>query len=220
MQGMKNRRAFTLIEVVIVVGIVAVMTSLVWGTFARTFKAKEIIQDANQRYHAVRVVLDRMAMDITNAFVAPYKINSNTGTIFKGEESSPIAKLTMSTFSHIRMIRNSKECEQTVVAYYGRPHEKHTRFHKLFRREKKRLDEKPEQGGVGYVLLDRVLKLEFKYWKAKQQEWSGDWDTTKVESGHQPPPMVEIRLTIEDERGKELTLITRASPAMDRAVGQ
>jgi hypothetical protein len=48
---------------------VAIMGTLTWGAIARSFDAYETVTEIDQRYHNVRVALNRMAREISMAFL-------------------------------------------------------------------------------------------------------------------------------------------------------
>ena len=67
---------FTLLEVMLAIGILGFLTTIMWGSFSQTVKNKRAIEAAQDRLHTVRVALLRMAREIEMAYISD---NENTG---------------------------------------------------------------------------------------------------------------------------------------------
>jgi general secretion pathway protein J len=57
MNGAGKKFGFTLVEVMIALTIVAIIASLIYGSFARTFDVREQVGQSLERYHSMRVAL-------------------------------------------------------------------------------------------------------------------------------------------------------------------
>lgn len=204
---------FTLLEILISIVLLALIGLVSADTVFRAHQTKTLVTDINDRYHSARVVLDRMSRELASAYIAkplPGPDQSRLPqTLFQAKDETPVSQLIFSSFSHVRLVRNAKESDQAVITYYGKPNRKNSRVYRLFRRHKTHIDGKPEEGGVAYELLDNVVKLEFRYWDKQKTEWVREWDTLKVEHRNRLPPMVQIKLVIEDAKGKDVEFITR-----------
>lgn len=204
----------SLMEILVSIFLLAMIGLATADTVWRSHRIRQSLQQINDAYHSARVVLDRMARELATAYIAkplPGPEQSKVPqTLFKAREESPINRLTFSSFSHIRTVRNARESDQHIVTYYGKPHPKRSGVYRLFRRTKTFIDGKPEEGGIAYELLDNVVSLEFKYWDRRKTDWQKEWDTTRIEYGNRLPPMVEIKLVIRDANDQNLTFLTRA----------
>jgi len=216
-----RRRAqggMSLLEIMVSVFLFSMMGFLVSGIVIRSHNTKELLSNMNDRYHGVRVVLDRMSRELTMAFITQRVTTGDlsriTKTRFLGKDESPINTLTFTSFSHIRVVRNSKESDQNVVSYYGKAHPRKTGVYRLFRREKVVIDAKPSEGGLSDELLDNVTKLEIKYWDKQKRDWVVEWDTDKIERGSRLPTLIQIKLTVQDQNKKKVSFMTRVKVFM------
>src|SRR5881394_3951047 len=75
--GARAAAGFTLIEVMLVLGIIAFIFALMWGSFSQALRSKKQVEAAQERTHTVRVALLRMAREIEMAFLS----QNNTVTI-------------------------------------------------------------------------------------------------------------------------------------------
>jgi general secretion pathway protein J len=216
---MKRRgesRGLTLIELLIAVAITAIIGTLVYGSFDRTYQSREFVLRAQERYHTARLALERMSREVASAFVYDCrKLDSPTGeqrqqTLFKVEPEGKVSRMTFTSFSHLRLFRDVRESDQNVVSYYGKPDRRQGRQLNLMRREKTRIDERPEEGGREQVLCPDVLSLQIELWDENKQDWVESWDCSQVERLNTLPRMVRFTLTVLDEYGKELPLRTIA----------
>lgn len=200
----------TLLEVLVAVSIMAVMASLVYGSARRQMEARELAGRIEEKYSMVRLTLSRMSREISMAFLSNHiSLDKRTQTIFKGVNESPINRLTFSSFSHQRLRSDVHESDQNVITYYGKQDKENSSLMNIMRFEKKMIDDKPEEFGEGEVLARGVLGLRFRYYDEEKKEWVDSWDTMGIERGNKLPRYVEIRLTILDENGKELTFVTK-----------
>ncbi len=205
---------FTLAEILIAVAILAIVSSLVYGSFARTFEARDFVGQVQERYHNVRSALERMSREISMAFIYECReLDTPTGerrmwTVFKVEREGKVDRMTFSSFSHLRLVRDVNESDQNIISYYGEDDPDEPALTNLIRREKVRFDGEPEEGGVPMVLCHDVDSLHFELWDETKEEWVEEWDCTQVERQNQIPKLVRITLTITNEHGEEMPFST------------
>ncbi|MBI5526521.1 MAG: hypothetical protein HY897_09310 [Deltaproteobacteria bacterium] len=211
-----------LIEVLVAMGILSLITMLIYGSISRSLEARELAERIENRYANARVSMSRMAREISMAYLSVHvSQDKRTQTLFKGKSESPIDRLLFSSMAHMRLARNSHESDLAYVTYFGETSKDYSGRYNLMRREKPMrpsLDDKPEdeKGGVADVLAEDVVGLDLTYWDDQQREWLDEWDTTGVEKGNRLPRLVKITLTVLDEAGKEMTFTTKTRVFMDK----
>src|SRR5690606_22842594 len=57
-------RGFTLMELMISIGILAIIAGLVYGSFSPIWQAREEVEAQADRYHAIRLAMERMRRDL------------------------------------------------------------------------------------------------------------------------------------------------------------
>ncbi|SET57077.1 type II secretion system protein GspJ [Stigmatella erecta] len=207
-------RGFTLMEVMVAVGILGIIGSMVAVAFQTGFTAKQVVEDEAEHYRMVRIALNRMAREVGSAFVSDrydpkrYRDANDRPTNFVGEED----RLLFTTFSHQRLYTDSKESDQAVVEYFvENSTEKEARGRQdLKRRVNPNIGDRMDRGGTTDVLFEGVKKVEFAYWDAERKEWEDEWDTRRNERKSLLPTRVRITLTAMDENGKEARYTTQA----------
>jgi general secretion pathway protein J len=217
MGRLRSRQGFTLAEILIAVAILAIVSTLIYGSFARTFETREFVGRIQERYHSVRTALDRMAREISMAFIYDCReLDTPTGerrmwTIFKVERTGKIDRLVFSSFSHMRLVRDVNQSDQNVLAYYGEEDSDEPGVTNLMRREKLRVDGEPERGGEALEMCHDVSSLHFELWDEVKKEWVEEWDCSQIERQNQLPNLVRITLTVVNEFGEEMpfTTVTR-----------
>jgi general secretion pathway protein J len=203
MRAPVSNRGMTMIEVLVAMAIVTMMMLGVWRSFSATVTATEMTTDIQERYSTVRNAMDRMAAEISTAYLS---FNRNPAeprffTFFEGRQEGRADSVTFSSFGHLRVRRDANESDQTVIQYFlEQDPDDSSRTH-LYRRETKRLTgDRPEdlrRFAPAYVLCEDVESLEFEYWDPTRLEWLEEWRTTVTEG--QPdrlPPRVRIKLGI------------------------
>ena len=220
----RGRAGFSLLEVLVSVVILSFMGMLMYEGISQASEAKEETEISLDRLATVRVALSKMVRDLSMAFLSKHKdpaMGEKPRTLFKGARD----KVAFTSLSHTRLVKNSKESDQCEISYWVKRSPR-TRGDAIWRRESRRIDEKPLQGGPTMALIDEVVKFQLHYWDAggvttagapntggtcTDDCWKDKWDTTQLDG--QPlrlPQRVRIRLTIKDEWGRDEKYETQA----------
>ena len=208
-----KRRGFTLMEVALAIAIVAIMGTLTWGSIARSFDAYETVTDIDQRYHNVRVALNRMSREIAMAFLTQPSRDLGPEQMWKtqfiGKGSGDFFELSFTSFAHEVMREDAKESDQCELTYYVGRDDDDRDTKNLMRRLDPRIDREPDKGGRSSVLAANVKGFKLRFFDPKDDEWRDEWDSTKPDNALRLPTVVEITLVVEDERKKDLSFVTR-----------
>jgi general secretion pathway protein J len=192
-------------EVMVAVGITALMGAAIAGAFQSTFTAKDTIEADADHYRQIRVAMNRMAREIGAAFVSDrydnkrYRDRNDRPTNFIGERD----QLTFSAFAHQRLYSETKETDQVVIEYVVKPSQEERGRQDLVRRANPLLEGPLDRGGSEDVLFEGIKRVEFAYWDSEREEWEDAWDTRRNEFGDKLPTRVRITLVAVDETGKE-----------------
>ncbi|MGF1510242.1 MAG: type II secretion system protein GspJ [Myxococcota bacterium] len=219
----RHVRGLTLMEIALAIAILAMMATLTWGGVARMFDAYETVTDVDRRYHEIRVAMNRMARELSMAFLTSNRRHRGQErvwqTIFRADRSATFYELHFTSLAHDILRQDAKESDQCEISYFGRPDPEVQGQTNLVRREDPRPDREPEEGGQEYVLAEKVTRFQLRFWDDRQQDWTEEWDTQKVDYRGRLPSVVEIRLMTEDENGRELTFVTKTRINLDRELG-
>ncbi|MGE3974503.1 MAG: type II secretion system protein GspJ [Bdellovibrionales bacterium] len=128
-------------------------------------------------------------------------------TQFLGTDQS----MHFTTLSHIRLMQDSPESEQSEVGYYlevCKPRNSDKEAMCLWRRSSPYIDKEVDKGGASTVLLENVKTFKLKYFGEDKLDWVSTWKSTQgmdEAATDKFPLAVELTLTAEDQ-GKESTL--------------
>ncbi|MDB4970126.1 MAG: putative ral secretion pathway protein [Myxococcales bacterium] len=219
-RGITTRaRGFTLIEVMVAVAILAIVTTLTWGSFKQTFSTKAQVEAQAGRYRTVRLALDRLARELSMAYISQNEDTSQPErrTRFVGKRRSDVDEIMFSYLGHQRLYQDANEADTALVGYYSARDRDDSRKTNLMRRETRRLSNYKidEQPGEADIVCDDVIRLKLDYWDARDKQWREEWVTTAADG--QPdrlPSKVRITLTVRDERGKEVPFQTEVRLVM------
>jgi general secretion pathway protein J len=235
-RGSGGTRAFTLLEVLVAVGLLAMVSLLMYEAIRLTFRAREEIGRVEELSHSAQVALRRLSSDISMAYLSNH-VNPNnptTTTLFVGKGDS----LLFSYMGHERRRRGSRESDQGVVEY--RLERDRDGSRSLMRREKSTPDTEPGSGGVKETLVSGIKEFRLLYWDAKGEDWKDDWRAEMEDAGRsgiagsldprlapagsalmkaeqdrmleefQLPSRVYVRMVLEDVAGNEFPFETQA----------
>jgi general secretion pathway protein J len=224
------RRAFTLIEVMIAIAILAGIALSIYGAFSGMRRSKEGIERLNDRHREGRLAMSRMVRELQSAYLSAHEpiapVQAVQKTAFIGSNGSPGDRIDFVTFSHRRLLEDSKETDQAEVSYFtGTDLEKTGRVN-LLRRVSSEIDLLPDEGGKVEVLATDVDLFEVEYLDAVTGQWQDRWDTTQAtEQGGRLPLQVRLTLVLnggarhasEREMGT-IRLVTKVALPMTKAL--
>jgi len=224
----RHDRGFTLVEVMIAIALLALVSTAMITAFTTSFETKRRVTAVNERYHEGRQTATRMARELRMAFLRPEvpeelrEEDPMMLTRFEGRED----QIHFATTSHLRIHAGSKESDQSEVAYYLGRSDRDSGYEgrTLFRRESKRVDNRPDRGGYIYPVVSGVKELKFEYWDDNGGLGDDNWRRTW--SSHDDPkePLLpaRIRVTLELESpidgGPPIRFVTQAAPRLRRPI--
>lgn len=196
---------FSIFEILISVGLLAVMVAMIGQAMLGTLNSKDNIEESAAFFQTVYGGLNRMWDDFNMAFVASESFYGQQNYYFTGFKAEG-ESAHFSTMSHIHYVKNLQDTDQVHVGYYLKKNESGNLS--LMRRETDHLVEDLEKGGKSFVLIPDVSSLEFEYYDSNKKDWSKKWDTTSVSYAGRLPRLVKIKLEVlgrykrdeEDER--------------------
>lgn len=207
------RPGFTMMEVMVAIGITAFIGLTIGVTFNSTIVNKEVIESQSERYRMLRAAMSRMTREIGAAYVSDrydpkrYRDAFDRPTNFIGARD----KLLFTSLAHQRLYADAKESDQMVVEYSVKtsPDRKAKGRQDLVRREKALIEERMDRGGTEDVLFENAKKIEFEFWNSEKKAWENEWDTRRSERKSILPTRVRITLYATDETGKEVKYSTQ-----------
>jgi general secretion pathway protein J len=213
---------FTLLEILLALGILAFLTTIMWGAFSQTATNKRALEAAQDRLHTVRVALMRMAREIEMAYLSGSEntVIADRRTFLTASSHGDVDELTFSSFAHQRLRADLAEGDTALISYFGQRDPDDRRILNLMRRETRRLQaEDPKTiAGEAYVLCPDVARVKFSFYDYKKKEWQNDWTTLNASGNQYLPTHVRITLTVVDERGHEASYSTDARVQMTERV--
>jgi prepilin-type N-terminal cleavage/methylation domain-containing protein len=200
---------FTLLEVMIAIGILATILVILFGTYSAAVDRAARTRDLSQVYHEARVLLQLMANDLRSAYVkeateqaqqALQQANARPIT-FIGEdrtESNQPAD-TLDFFTVLPTQRpDVPDTEMCHVTYSIEPVNEPPHSRALFRRVNCSMDPQASDQDHLYLLTGLAHGLNFKYYDEQGTEYV-DWNSRQPRGGKRMPARVKITLVLADQ---------------------
>ena len=194
-------RGFTLIEILLAIAIAAVVVTVVNTTFFESHRIVEQVDDQTRTYQMARTALDRLARDLSCAYVPlarPFDETDFETYGFDGQHATDQTNATdRLSFSTAATLGFGQSYGTARVAYFLKPMDDSQELYYLMRREYDRPSADTEQNGSLMELAENVVSLQITYLEtsgSEQESWS-------LESKLRLPPQVRIKLTVRN--GKE-----------------
>ncbi len=200
-----GRRGFTLIELLVAIGVLSMISILIYSAFAGMRRSKEGIQRLGDRYREGRMAMARISRELRSAYVSmqvPIDMSIQVvKTSFVGKRGSPADRIDFNSFANVRVDRDAKESDQCEISYYGESDKKKQSTTNLVRRISTRLDLKPESGGRVEVLATDIDLFNLTYLDPMTGQWVETWDTTAATGQYNRLPLqVRVILVLNEGR--------------------
>lgn len=188
-------RGFTLIEVLVALGILAVVMAIVGATFAGALRVQEAADRRTEVTHAARTALDRVSQDLASAF--PKKGEGPGGLVLEDRELDGVAadRLTFATFGRPIGGVADRASDQALIEYELVVSDDR-RERRLVRRQVSPPDQEALAKAPADVLAERVVAFDVKLFDASSKAWKAEWrEAAKL------PQAAEITLRIASDGG-------------------
>jgi general secretion pathway protein J len=204
------RRGFSLLEVMVACGLLALVGSVLYTSLSSSIDAKEMVEGTSNRFHLARQAMSRMVDEVSMAYLSTHHNMSDPRTMtgFKGERD----RMRFTAFGYTSRVEDDKRSESREVAYFLGTDDR-TRSRALIRREQPNLDLELDEGGREQTLLPYVSELAFEYWDPLSEEWKENWDSEESAFLNRMPSRVRIVFVakMDDEHaGLEQRFMTQA----------
>jgi general secretion pathway protein J len=208
-----HARGFTLIELLIAVGVLAMVSMLLYGAFDGLERTKAGVTRLTDRYHEGRSALQRVAYELSGAYISAHAPPDQNlvavRTAFIGVRDTPAARVDFNCFCNRRFDKDAKESDQAEISFFGSPNPDGSGEIDLARRISPHLDLEPEHGGRVEVLASNLDLFELEYLDAATGEWTEKWDSTQA-LGQQNKLPLQVRILLMLKEG------ARSSPERSR----
>lgn len=212
-------RGITLLEVLVAIGILSLISTLVYGAFDGMSRSRQGIERVADRYHQGRSAVSRMSREVQSAFLSlhqPLDASFNSRkTAFVGSHRSSADRLDFTSFSHQRIGAGLHESDQNELSYFGSPDPRSSALD-LVRRESRYIDIDPQHGGVVQVLCEDIKSFNLSYLDNLTGDWKTEWDSTQIVDALRLPQQVRIELVLNGKNGEPITFMTKV-PIMMQA---
>lgn len=210
-------RGLTLIEVIVALGIMALISVVIYGAFDGMARTRTGLEKMGDRYQQGRTAIGRISRELQSAFISlhePLDVQLTTRkTAFVGRGDRPADRVDFTSFSHLRIGAETHESDQNELSYFGAPSPNGGTD--LVRRESKYIDADPQHGGVVQVLAEDIQLFKLEYLDGVTGQWNSSWDTTQLDlASLRLPAQVRIELVMNRTNGPVIPFVTKVSIPM------
>jgi len=186
----RGRGGFTLLEVLLTLGILASILAMIYGVLYATLLARKKVDDAAGKQKLVPALFKVLEEDFSTAFLPV-----PDGKFFVGQDkfygSTAVDRVDFLAARSSFDPETQNVSDLTEVGYQLKQNPDHTEWYRLLRREDASLDDDPLAGGTLTQLHDKVVAFDIQYFDGK--DWVKEWDS-KEKKGLPQGVKVEIEL--------------------------
>lgn len=221
--AIRSGRGMTLIEVLVSVAVIAMIMVILWSSSGQLMNAKERVKQRDRAYQQMRGVLVKMEADLSSAFLSRSvpigtpegmegaEIPGRMTTFFKGKDSDKGDELSLTTFSHLRLFKNSKESDQSQVKYFVQSSEKYSDAMDLYRIEIPWLDADTNVEGEQVLIAEGIREFNLSYYDDRKDEWTREWDSDGIDWKGKLPKAVKVIVSVVDPNDKDKVIVLMTS---------
>ena len=201
--NLKDRKGFTLLEILMAIFIFSIVLSILYATYTGTFRNIDETESQAEIYRMARIALERMVEDLESAYLSHRQSDleseeeSLRSTEFVGEateiDDRSADTLRFLSRAHLVFDQEDKEAGIAQIAYEVRQSAEEEASFVLYRSDTPGFEEGPEEGTGGLVLCEDLYAINFTYYDDKGREHDR-WDSTNEEFEGKLPVMVSIVL--------------------------
>ena len=202
----RARRGLTLLEILVAVGVLAMISTLVYGAFDQMSRIRKGVERTSDRFHQGSTALARMSREVQSAFLSLHRPLANPGlqvskTAFVGTDGGTRDRLDFTSFSHRRLGIGEHASDQNELSYFL-SQDPDSPAVDLARREATVIDLEPQKGGVVQVLAEDVVSFDVRYFDPLIGDWTDSWDSTQPTGQFERlPQQVRLELVLTSEGG-------------------
>jgi prepilin-type N-terminal cleavage/methylation domain-containing protein len=203
---------FTLLEVMIAIGIMATILVILFGTYSAAVDRAARTRDLSQVYHEARVLLQLMANDLRSAYIKEPTQEAQQALqqpkaqpiTFIGEDrteaNNPADTVGFSTILPTQR-PDVPDTEMCRVTYSIEPVNEPPERRALFRRVNCSMDLQASDQDHLFLLTELAHGLDFKYYDDQGTEYL-DWNSRQPRGGKRMPARMKITLLLAAQHGQ------------------
>ena len=210
----RGRAGFTLIEVLVALGVMVIIAVLTWEAVANSLRFRAYLEQEDEIERSAKVALSRISRELSLAYLTTNVNAVNTyRTVFVGQDNDDTDSVWFATKAHRRTYARALECDQAEVTIWAEPDPEQSDRYVLLHRESARVDEEPDRDGGIQPLARNVVRFDLQYLDPTVYEWRNEWDSGGAETPNRLPRAVQVVLTIlapspdEDDEEVERTYV-------------
>ena len=218
MKHLRFEKAFTLIEILIALAILAILSTVIYGAISQSHALSTRLEAMSESYQTLRQLFQMMQDDLSTAYYsesagtnltsAPVFIGSSLDLKASLSSSEPLLRFT--TLGHRRWQSNSPETDLGLVEYEVR-RDPATNLLTVFHKEETNLLSTTEASTEEYELAEGLKEFSVRFFDGT--DWADTWDSTEKKD---VPQAVEVKFVIpienEDRTFSFIARIQTAKP--------
>ena len=204
-----KNRGFTLVEVMVTAGIVALIMAIIYSAFAGSIRTMEISTEGGDVYRKARLILNHISQEINCAYLPTEQENPSIQYAFVGNdgEEDGLPRDTLFFTSTAYPVKGPSRGLKEIG--YGIILDPETDEPALMMREDVTPDDLVDEGGRSYLLDAGIWGLDFTFYDARGRDWER-WDSTASIFDGKLPQRVRIAVYYKDAEGEPFFLATTA----------
>ena len=194
---LKNQQGFSLLEVVLAVGILASISVFAITALSNQLEIRNRLSYVNEQSHSVHTAMSRIFQDIRHAHVYSKKDQVLSGTSSgpaKGRLSGKSDMIWFSTHSLRSLMADTPQSDVGFVKFVVSDDKNDSSRKQLVRVVDYDMNDSIERGSVGLqqVLVPDINEFSLLYWNGV--DFTQEWDSDSSETSGKLPKMIKVKI--------------------------
>jgi len=189
----------TLVEVLVAIGILSMLTMIIYGAFAGMKHSKEGIERISDRYREGRLAMSRLSRELQSAYLSMHAPIDPTlvveKTSFVAKSGTRGTRVDFNSFCNRRVDSRSSDSDQAELGYWAEENPDQPGVYDLVRRIDTTPDLEPTEGGRVEVVATDIDEFEMKFFDPTTDQWLDHWDSVQVTGQPNRVPL-QVKITL------------------------
>jgi len=235
---LNSQKGFSLLEIMVAILIFAFISYAASQVLRNNQLQKIQVDEEIDTYHALRTSFRILHKDLSSIFnlntidflpfghVLPedrpeaikdpgayqnYIQDQFPGLLYKsffiGEEN----KIHFTSLSNFRVYADKHESEQAEISYTVEKDGADPKISHLYKRISPVIDDKFEEGGTTFLILEDLESIKFRYYDAATDQWDSSWDNNDEKHQGEIPDVIELALVLNSRNPFDETNVKKLS---------
>jgi len=202
---------YTLLEILVALAIVTLVLSITYASFSAITSRTEATERSSRVYHAAGIIMDRLFLDLTCAYVRSSGLEGDSDISFQFQEGAPGTdsweRFSFTSTAHLHLSPEDPGGDMGRISYQLLKSDAEGEGYLLYRTDEPLFAETTIRESAPLLLGQGLTRFSVEFFDRDENPFKA-WDSTQEVHRDQLPARITISFAIEGEDGMEYPFMT------------